>query len=88
MKVKQLIKKLSELDPEAEVVVAENTFKAFGVRYAHPGTYLKKKKFFVLQDWIESGNQKYLTTIFGQDVSTMTANAVMLSSWNGKLGED
>jgi len=88
MKVKQLIKKLSGLDPEADVVVAESTFKVFAVRYVHPGTYLKKEKFFVLKDWIESGDQKYLTTVYGQDVSTMKPNAVMLTSWSGKFGDD
>jgi hypothetical protein len=88
LKVKQLIKKLQGLDPDAEVVVAETTFKVFPVRYAHPGVFLKKEKIFVLQDWIESGNPKYLTTVYGQDTTTMKPNAVMLANWTGRLGDD
>jgi hypothetical protein len=95
MKVKQLIKKLSELDPEANVYLGEGPLiTVHPARFAHYGLYLKKDRIFILKKWAETpggmySDQQYMGRLL--EKNKMTApnfKDVFLSSWDGEFGDD
>lgn len=95
MKVKQLIKKLSELDPEANVYIGEGPgMTVRPVKYAHYGIYFKKDRIFLLGKWftIPGGvyNDKvYIGKLLDRNrMDDAEPKDVLLSSWNGEFGDD
>jgi hypothetical protein len=87
MKIKHLIKKLSELDPEANVYYGD--LEISPVKYIHLGTRLQKEKHFIFKKVTESLNPYHVKMTSSamrrngiKDKSELTGEDILLTSWN------
>jgi len=95
MKVKQLIKKLSELDPEANVYFGAGTVDTKPIVSCLTGTRMKREGFFLLPEEInrldqstESTNKSmvnHLIKRYGmKSRADLHGKDILITNWNGK----
>jgi hypothetical protein len=95
MKVKQLIKKLSEMDPEANIYIPEGPgIKVSPIKFIHYGLHFKRDKYFALKKWMDTpggmySDKSYLQRLLdGNKMDNADPKDVLLSSWSGEFGDE